>query len=384
MSAIYKSRYVVGLLQTLSPATLRLRKRCISNSTILHEVGKLQKPLDPQDTTVGYKTGQLFLHKQFGYRGVILLPWRTKIFENNVSPTLPVTDGDQTLDVICGNIDEPNYELRDPELFYNVLVDSTDSSYVRASLDGVSFLSRDSSHDLVIFTMPGVDLVHNEDIVPYRETSEDEEGFPPNATFTDVLLHRISQDVLKPPITHEFFNQFFKPSMTRKTLAEPAHSRTKAFNIWRKRNTRWLKPVTAFRAENQECGIRVTVIPFYMGSHDGGIAGNDMQEEETGRFWWRYILRVENLSSKSLMLRSRTWSLSTKKGTFDKKSEVGLEGRHVVLSPWNPCTQITCYCSLQADTGSIWGHLHFVDGEGKSYECLIPHFILQSDKKRKK
>ena len=68
-----------------------------------------------------------------------------------------------------------NHIKQPAELFYNVLVDSTDSSYVRAALDGVSFLARDSASDLVIFTMPGVDLVHNDDVVPYRITNEEEE-----------------------------------------------------------------------------------------------------------------------------------------------------------------------------------------------------------------
>lgn len=35
-----------------------------------------------------YETGQFFLHRVFGYRGVILFPWRAKIYDRNtyVSP----------------------------------------------------------------------------------------------------------------------------------------------------------------------------------------------------------------------------------------------------------------------------------------------------------
>merc|ERR1719228_934588 len=381
----------MGLFLPRSTSALRLQKR--STSTFLQEVGKLQKPLDPLDTSVSYKTGQLFVHKRFGYRGVILVPWKTKILENNISPTraLPVNDGEdgsETMDVLCGNVDEPDHVEHPAELFYNVLVDSSDSSYVRASIDGVSFLTRDSASDLLIFTMPGVDLVHNDDVVPYRMTANDDDDhydFPPDATINDVLLHHYTTELRKPPILHESFSKFFQPNFHRKSLAEPAHSGTRALNKWKRRNARWLKPEAAFRSENVECGVRITVVPFYMGSHEGALSSEDAEGDEVGqtRYWWRYILRVENLGRKTLLVKGRSWSLSMQKGTFDKKSEIGLEGRHTVLSPWSPSTQITCYCCLEADTGSIWGQLNFLDSEANSYECLIPHFVLKSQKKRK-
>jgi len=412
---------VIRLTPAPTPSMTRGVRSTASTPTVLQEVGRLQKPLDAADTTVSYKTGQLFLHKQFGYRGVILIPWKTKVLESLQSPTLPVNDGEneESVDILCGDVDNPVHERRDPELFYNVLVDATDSSYVRASIDGVSFLGRDSGNDLIVFTMPGLDLVHNKDILPYRQCLDEEEGekeFPSESSMTDVLLHHYQQQLRPPPIQHELFSKFFTPDFFRETKAEPAHVSTPAFKKWKGRNKRWLKPEMVYRAENAEAGIRVTVIPFYMGSHqEGGRSGKrggkgggrvkggeepehygSKQEPKIAdlgaasssasslgekRYWWRYILNVENLGTKSLLIKNRSWSLSTQKGTFDKKVEMGLEGRHTVLSPWNPCAQTTCYCSLEAETGSIWGQLTFVDGEGKSYDCLIPHFTLQRNRK---
>lgn len=46
----------------------------------LFEVGKLSLPLKNQEK---YETGQLFLHRVFGYRGVILFPWRAKVYDRN-------------------------------------------------------------------------------------------------------------------------------------------------------------------------------------------------------------------------------------------------------------------------------------------------------------
>lgn len=45
----------------------------------LAEVGKLAVPKVHEK----YETGQFFLHRVFGYRGVILFPWRAKIYDRN-------------------------------------------------------------------------------------------------------------------------------------------------------------------------------------------------------------------------------------------------------------------------------------------------------------
>lgn len=56
----------------------------------LAEVGKLSLPLKSQEK---YETGQLFLHRVFGYRGVILFPWRAKVYDrNSYVPTTDSTD----------------------------------------------------------------------------------------------------------------------------------------------------------------------------------------------------------------------------------------------------------------------------------------------------
>lgn len=49
----------------------------------LAEVGKLSMPKIHEK----YETGQFFLHRVFGYRGVILFPWRAKIYDRNTHPS---------------------------------------------------------------------------------------------------------------------------------------------------------------------------------------------------------------------------------------------------------------------------------------------------------
>lgn len=65
----------------------------------LAEVGKLSIPKIHEK----YETGQFFLHRVFGYRGVILFPWRAKIYDRNTyassytdSPTVNASNVNQT------------------------------------------------------------------------------------------------------------------------------------------------------------------------------------------------------------------------------------------------------------------------------------------------
>ena len=47
----------------------------------LAEVGRIDTP----KVTGQYETGQLFLHRVFGYRGVILFPWIAKVYDRDGS-----------------------------------------------------------------------------------------------------------------------------------------------------------------------------------------------------------------------------------------------------------------------------------------------------------
>lgn len=47
----------------------------------LAEVGKLETP----KLQGKYDTGQLILHRVFGYRGVILFPWLARVYDRDIS-----------------------------------------------------------------------------------------------------------------------------------------------------------------------------------------------------------------------------------------------------------------------------------------------------------
>lgn len=97
----------------------------------LSEVGKLEIP----KIQGKYDTGQLFLHRIFGYRGVILFPWLAQVYDrdlpnSNVKATnVPIADIDSTSD------DKPlanaNTEVKGKtNTFYQVLIDTRDCPYI--------------------------------------------------------------------------------------------------------------------------------------------------------------------------------------------------------------------------------------------------------------
>lgn len=72
----------------------------------LLEVGKLSLPLKSQEK---YETGQLFLHRVFGYRGVILFPWRAKVYDrNSYVPTADSVDKPTPTSTTSDADDMPN------------------------------------------------------------------------------------------------------------------------------------------------------------------------------------------------------------------------------------------------------------------------------------
>lgn len=58
---------------------LLIRKSLLYFVRRLAEVGKLCLPKVDEK----YESGQFFLHRIFGYRGVVLFPWRVKVYDRN-------------------------------------------------------------------------------------------------------------------------------------------------------------------------------------------------------------------------------------------------------------------------------------------------------------
>lgn len=112
---------------------------CFAPLCRLAEVGKLQPVLDK------YECGQLFLHRVFGYRGVVLFPWLARVYdrdqyqlkgsESTKDETKPPTVGGGNTDVIAATTPPPATDTSSANrgktnTFYQVLIDARDCPYI--------------------------------------------------------------------------------------------------------------------------------------------------------------------------------------------------------------------------------------------------------------
>ncbi|XP_076345431.1 DNA polymerase delta interacting protein 2 isoform X8 [Tachypleus tridentatus] len=194
--------------------------------TRLAEVGRLGVPkLEGK-----YDTGQLFLHRVFGYRGVTLFPWLARVYDRDV----PNKKEDRRMEEGSSGFNHMGREVKGhTHTYYQVLIDSRDCPFVRTQTEAVTFLgNQDNSRSL--YAIPGLDYVAHEDILPYTSTESN-------------------------PLNHELFDKFlmFDPEK------EPCFSSRETLRAWQEKNHPWLELSDVHKETTED--IRVTVIPFYMG-----------------------------------------------------------------------------------------------------------------------
>ncbi|KAJ8312003.1 hypothetical protein KUTeg_009376 [Tegillarca granosa] len=232
--------------------------------TQLVEVGKFEAP---KELGIAYDSGQLFLHKIFAYRGVVLFP----------------------------TVDEPNTHLNKEikgktNLYYQVLMDSRDWPHIK-------------------------------------------------------------------PIEHSLVDEFF--TRTQGNASEKLQQ-------WQGKNHPLLQLSDVVKETTEN--IRVTVIPFYIGSK---------QTQQTFQYWWRYCIRLENIGEETVQLRERHWRIFSTNGTLDTVRARGVVGQEPVLSKELPAFQYSSHISLQSPSGHM-GTFKMERKDGTSFDCRIPPFLLES------
>lgn len=83
-------------------------------------MGKLKEP----KLRGKYDTGQLFLHRIFGYRGVVLFPWSARVYDRDL-PNNAVAEVEKNDDGTTNVSPEGKTNT-----FYQVLIDSRDCPYI--------------------------------------------------------------------------------------------------------------------------------------------------------------------------------------------------------------------------------------------------------------
>ncbi|XP_062562157.1 polymerase delta-interacting protein 2 [Armigeres subalbatus] len=329
------------IVRQLRPICFQLSVRYFSASdqhnTRLAEVGKLELP----KAQGKYETGQLFLHRVFGYRGVILFPWLARVYDRDLPAQNKSIQSETTSTSTNGDSPAPPNTSKEVQkkthTFYQVLIDQRDCPYIRAQTEAVTFLgNQESSRSL--YAIPGLDYVAHEDILPYSSGEQH-------------------------PLQHELFDKF----LAHQADKDPPFSAQDTLRAWQKKNHPWLE-LSDVHKETTE-GIRVTVIPFYMGCRETPAASV---------YWWRYCIRLENLGELSVQLRERHWRIFSLSGTLETVRGRGVVGQEPVLSPRLPAFQYSSHVSLQAPSGHMWGTFRMEREDGHMFDCRIPPFSLES------
>jgi len=321
---------------------LKSPQKCLSRQlTSLSEVGKLEA------IKVGgnYDTGQMFLHKVFGYRGVVLFPWMARVYDRDL-PHKNSNTRERLMDTETPNMGAVgNKEVKGrTHTYYQVLIDGRDSPYIthRAQTESVTFLGNHSENTRNLYAIPGLDYVAHEDILPYS-TSETN------------------------PLQHELFDKFLMYQEDR----EPPYIAQDTLRAWQEKNHPWLE-LSDVHKETTE-NIRVTVIPFYMGYRQG-----QGENQQSNVYWWRYCIRLENLGEATVQLRERNWRIFSLSGTLETVRGRGVVGQEPILSRDQPAFQYSSHVSLQAPSGHMWGTFRMEREDGYAFDCRIPPFSLES------
>ncbi|KAK2574280.1 polymerase delta-interacting protein 2 [Acropora cervicornis] len=210
-----KLRNVIG-------AFLQIKRRYAR----LAEIGRFQEPI----TSGKYEPGQLFLHRIFGYRGVILFTWTARLYDRDKE----TRENEKSLEE-NGSFN-PGKEMKaETQTYYQALIDNRDSPFIRAQPEIVTFLGYESENAL--YSIPGLDYISQGDVLPYM--------------ISDISSH---------PIHHELFDKFLYPEAKR----VPPFAPRDALHSWQEKNRRWLELTDVHRETTSN--IRITVMPFYMGT----------------------------------------------------------------------------------------------------------------------
>nr|CAG4640917.1 EOG090X07J3 [Eulimnadia texana] len=298
----------------------------------LAEVGKLETP----KIQGKYDTGQHFLHRIFGYRGVVLFPWTAKVFDRDApnarKEKSKAAESDGT------GFNQVGREVKGKtHPYYQVLIDSRDCPHIKAQTEAVTFLGQ-QEQSRSLYAVPGLDYVAHEDILPYQATEQQ-------------------------TISHELFEKFLMPDPER----DPPFAARQILKSWQERNHPWLE-LSDVHKETTE-NVRVTVIPFYMGAREA---------QNTTVYWWRYSIRLENLGPMAVQLRERHWRIFSLSGTLETVRGRGVVGQEPLLTAKEPAFQYSSHVSLQAPSGHMWGTFRMEREDGYSFDCRIPPFSLES------
>uniref|UniRef100_F1L8W8 Polymerase delta-interacting protein 2 n=1 Tax=Ascaris suum TaxID=6253 RepID=F1L8W8_ASCSU len=333
MTGVLSSVRLVSIWPTIrlfSSSTRRqARFRSGSGGSSLKEIGRLVPQKKASDGP--YAPGQLFLHKVFAYRGIIICSFKCRVHEK------PRTTSKG--DVIVKAEVVP---------YYQVLVHRGDWRYMRFPVDITSYLGEAGARGEKLLTViNGMDCVGHDEIIPF--TSCDTK-----------------------PIDHDLFDRVFEvvPETSDEKDVQFAIRKELIPNYLASQRS-WLSPQEIYRETTD--GIQVTVTTFYLGANV--IAGQQ-------KHCWRYVIRLENLDNCTVTLRERAMKVFSL-NNMQQVSGHGVIGTNPRLSPQEPAFQFSSTVDLPQPKGAhMWGKFKMERENGSCFDVTIPTIVLESHAER--
>ncbi len=114
--------------------------------------------------------------------------------------------------------------------------------------------------------------------------------------------------------------------------------------------------------------IKVTVRPTFL---------EDQSSPDENHFVWAYHIRIENLGSETVQLRSRHWRITDAMGRTQEVNAPGVVGEKPVLEP-GQSFEYQSGTPLGTPSGIMAGSYKMQSSNGEQFDVRIPPFSLDS------
>ena len=101
----------------------------------------------------------------------------------------------------------------------------------------------------------------------------------------------------------------------------------------------------------------------------------EQSDPSSNRWFWSYHVRIENGSSRSVQLLSRSWQIVDGRGTVHEVHGEGVVGEMPLIAP-DGSFDYVCGCPLDTPSGWMSGSYRMVDEDGTAFDVAIPRFEL--------
>jgi ApaG protein len=115
-------------------------------------------------------------------------------------------------------------------------------------------------------------------------------------------------------------------------------------------------------------GIRVSVQPQYL---------EDESDPDEDRYFWAYLIEIENESGETVRLRSRVWQITDETGHVEEVRGPGVVGQTPILKP-GETFRYTSGCPLSTPSGMMVGSFQMTNEDGELFDVAVPAFSLDS------